>query len=941
MTNKPNGMSRVSEMGWLVLVAGTLVGVAGGGEPIPTRYNGSHNLEWHEWRNWDNLIVPNNTATEQWAVTIPRSETVNLEWWGETEVSSVLLERSAVVKVNDGIFRPGAMFFTEHSVLYAAGGDVELTTTQGDWRWMKIQSQQGSMVTSNLGVVTDCRQVSIDVGSGGSLDMSLLHTVVGDDPDALFDVLADGDGAVDLSGLNTVGVLSGWRAEDGGSIELGLFNGEGAGWIHAGHDAHVSMPGVQQLDGVTIEMRGNGVITTAPLLSMDDIRFRAEEGANAVIPVGQITVHAGIAPFVIGYGATVTAPSLTTLSLEGEASMKIEASYGHVDMPQLTEITGPDGNIEIRIVTGSWNVPNLGRIEPSAYWHISGGTHSFRPMEMGPIDRFVMSIADVHFAGDLDLTGTYVVAGGGATLQAGRLVSMDGAHFEVTSGTVLAPQVESFTTAGSEWQVRDAGSVLDMSALTTMRVLPGGVLNASVRSGGTLKIGSPSIVTEGDAYVSFLVANPGSSIVFDEATDLSGNTWWEVENGGVIQTPAEVQIPNARRIALDGGVLNLPGLLSLDNAIIFIRSATQWSYGAAVETMTNTSWDIARTPWTIPGVTWVWTVPGDQKPLLVERTSVAAPDLRVIDVNPPGGGAGGTILFNAITSAMVDLSHVETVHGPRAASGHAVKFAADRNNSTMDLSGVTHADGVIHLLAVNYNAVVRWGADILVQSDGGSLEGNAAAAGQEGTLVCGGSFRTEGPVDALSQFYSGTLSFCSAAEPVLELTMFDSGANAAMTGLGVGQLIVGTDTCPTRLKLVDDADNGRRGPEAEPESIYVGRTSNFTFAQSLRIGSGSALVLNGFNLYVFNDSHVPVNISDVGPVGVRAFEYDGGKIYRVDPETCPADFRAPFGHLDFYDVQEFLGLFSERDVEADLASDGVFDFFDVQVFLNSYAGGCP
>ncbi len=59
-------------------------------------------------------------------------------------------------------------------------------------------------------------------------------------------------------------------------------------------------------------------------------------------------------------------------------------------------------------------------------------------------------------------------------------------------------------------------------------------------------------------------------------------------------------------------------------------------------------------------------------------------------------------------------------------------------------------------------------------------------------------------------------------------------------------------------------------------------------------------------------------------------------------DECVADLAAPFGVLDFFDVQAFLGAFSSMDPSADLAPPmGVFDFFDVAAFLSAFSEGCP
>lgn len=54
---------------------------------------------------------------------------------------------------------------------------------------------------------------------------------------------------------------------------------------------------------------------------------------------------------------------------------------------------------------------------------------------------------------------------------------------------------------------------------------------------------------------------------------------------------------------------------------------------------------------------------------------------------------------------------------------------------------------------------------------------------------------------------------------------------------------------------------------------------------------------------------------------------------------CVADVNQD-GTLDFFDVQQYLGMFANESAQADLTGDGTLDFFDVQTFLNLYAGGC-
>ena len=54
-----------------------------------------------------------------------------------------------------------------------------------------------------------------------------------------------------------------------------------------------------------------------------------------------------------------------------------------------------------------------------------------------------------------------------------------------------------------------------------------------------------------------------------------------------------------------------------------------------------------------------------------------------------------------------------------------------------------------------------------------------------------------------------------------------------------------------------------------------------------------------------------------------------------------ADLAEPFGQLNFFDVSEFLALFSAEDDAVDFDGNGVWNFFDVSEFLGAFSAGCP
>jgi hypothetical protein len=60
------------------------------------------------------------------------------------------------------------------------------------------------------------------------------------------------------------------------------------------------------------------------------------------------------------------------------------------------------------------------------------------------------------------------------------------------------------------------------------------------------------------------------------------------------------------------------------------------------------------------------------------------------------------------------------------------------------------------------------------------------------------------------------------------------------------------------------------------------------------------------------------------------------------PSGCSeADFAAPLGELNFFDVSAFIAAYQANDPSADFDQNGTFNFFDVSLFLGIYNIGCP
>ncbi len=61
-----------------------------------------------------------------------------------------------------------------------------------------------------------------------------------------------------------------------------------------------------------------------------------------------------------------------------------------------------------------------------------------------------------------------------------------------------------------------------------------------------------------------------------------------------------------------------------------------------------------------------------------------------------------------------------------------------------------------------------------------------------------------------------------------------------------------------------------------------------------------------------------------------------------DTPDCVADFAAPFGTLNFFDISAYIAAFNAGDASADLAAPfGSLNFFDISAYITAFNAGCP
>ena len=114
-------------------------------------------------------------------------------------------------------------------------------------------------------------------------------------------------------------------------------------------------------------------------------------------------------------------------------------------------------------------------------------------------------------------------------------------------------------------------------------------------------------------------------------------------------------------------------------------------------------------------------------------------------------------------------------------------------------------------------------------------------------------------------------------------------------------------------------------------------------------GTGGGWISASFRVgdYITPSANTRVRFiaDDSGDGSVVEAGIDAVRVTFLDCEDavgCPADLAEPFGTLNIFDIQAFIGLYNSQNSSADLAAPfGTFNIFDLQAYINVYNTGCP
>lgn len=540
----------------------------------------------------------------------------------------------------------------------------------------------------------DCATFVVQALSGGTVALAGLTTV----SEGAMSFLSDGAGSLlELpalqQSLGTQRIIS-FEARNNGTVSMPQFSGgtnvtvilkpnaslsyeqlrELSGFTASA--TQVDLPGLTNLTSGSITVESNAVVTATNLVS-----YRAFPTCSA--PVWRVTGPGSVLSFaqltnmtgpVCGF-VTLRADAggrlfLTNLAAIAEGTLNFSAE-GTNSLISLTALHHCDA--ALRAV--SFNVSNDGAIVmplfqggPEIVVSLASGGH-LPAAQLRELLGFTVSGMAVDFAALTNLTSGNVTVNSGGTVTTPSLVS----HSQITG------------CSGNTWLVTGAGSVLDLSALTTLAGAGCGTHNLHAKAGGTMDLRNLPLVSDGT--LTFLADGGNSVMNLSSLAQTAGarTITFSAANHGAILAPVFAGNTNVvASLQFDGAfpaaqMRRLYGF-SVNGMAVEFTALTNLSTGGITVSGGGTATAPSLTRHSefagCAGNSWVAIGAGSVLEF-ANLTNLTGAGCGVMNIN---GTAGGHVLFGALATL----------------GEGAVGFLADGTNSLIDLSSLTQSLSTNH-----------------------------------------------------------------------------------------------------------------------------------------------------------------------------------------------------------------------------------------------------
>jgi RHS repeat-associated protein len=448
----------------------------------------------------------------------------------------------------------------------------------------------------SLAGLTDVDGSNLTVQSGGSLALPGLTSYAANNNT----FQATGTGSVlDVSALTTVTQTSYWdiNASNGGTLKLSSMTSLGSSKENADVTVNGGTLDVSALTTFTngsLTVEGGSTLDLATLTSFTNGNLTLD-GSSSTVNLSALTTFTASNLFVQN-GASLTVGALT----DADGSSLYARSGGSLSLPKLTSYTSVNGSTFQADGKGSvLDLSNLATITKTSYWYYldatNGGTLKLPSLtsldyagqggvvltDTGNSTLLDSSLATLNgVQATLDGSDASVAnswtkfTNGGLTVSGGSyslagLTDVDGSNLTAQSGGSLAlPRLTSYASNNTTFQATGTGSVLDVSALTTLTQTSSWYINAD--NGGTLKLSS--LATLNSSKGIDVTVNGGSTLNLSALTSFTSGNLTLDGSSSTVNLSALTTFTDGNLSVQNGASLTVGTLTDADGSSLYARS---------------------------------------------------------------------------------------------------------------------------------------------------------------------------------------------------------------------------------------------------------------------------------------------------------------------------------------------------------------------------------
>ena len=605
---------------------------------------------------------------------------------------SILGAKGSLAASGGAILRHGATSYANSN-----GAPVTWTVLSADGAGtlLDVSAIQSYVDDRNLGGAAVRTLVA---SNGGTLDLSGLQTLVGGGFDDTVALEQRSGGSLLLPNLTSVVGLHRFTVDPGETLSLPALTTVSRMVLDLGTGASLLAPSLTTVTASDVDVSSAATVTTGTLTDIDGSRISVSGGAT-FWPVsatnydytGDNIPNSTTVFSADGAGSTLDLSSLQTIhddrNLGGASLRNITATNGGtVDLSGTTSVVG--GNFDDTLSfdftsTGSLLLGNLIDVSGRTRFQLDPGVSvSFPSLTSVSQTTFALGtgasvsapVLTSYEASDIALDPSFnVTTGSLSNIDGSRIAISGGLNYSAVSATTYLYDGPGLPNGAQIFSADGAGSVLDLSSLTTIddgRNFGGSpVRSVTATNGGTVDLSGLTSLVGGyfDDMFALEFTATGDLLVGNlEAT--TGRTRLALEPG------ISVTLPNLA--SMDEGFFDVPSSSTLDLPVLETLTSSELDVDATLNVSTAPLAEVDGSRFHISGG--------------VDYTSIVDTRYEYVGTNIP---SATTVMSADGAGSRLDLTSITEWVDDRNLGGAAVRNIVATNGGTVDLSNLTTVTG--------------------------------------------------------------------------------------------------------------------------------------------------------------------------------------------------------------------------------------------------------